>query len=194
MSESWDDFAEEWDTNEDAIAYSEKVFETLVKEINLEGLNVLDFGCGTGLLTEKMSRLANKIVALDSSGKMVSILNNKKLVNVTTIAEALTDNTIKANSSLDKNFNLIVASSVFGFLPEYESTLALLRSLLIPGGLLIQWDWQSSKEDEEFGLSQERIRLAYRESGLVLKSITTPFSHLSPKGSTPVLMGVAEKS
>jgi len=191
MSESWDDYAEDWDTNEDAISYSEKAFETLINEIKIEGLNILDFGCGTGLLTEKMSPLANKIVALDSSNKMISILNNKKLINVTTISESLSANTIKENSSLQNKFDLIVASSVFGFLPEYESTLALLKALLAPGGMMVQWDWLSPKEDSEFGFSEERISSAYRKSGFELKSITLPFSHISPNGSTPVLMGVA---
>jgi predicted TPR repeat methyltransferase len=194
MSESWDDYAEDWDINEDAISYSEKAFETLIKEIKLEGLNILDFGCGTGLLTEKMSQLANKIVALDSSSKMISILNNKKLINVTTISEPLSENTIKENSSLHNKFDLIVASSVFSFLPEYESILVLLKSLLVPDGMLIQWDWLSPKEDSEFGFSEERISSAYSESGFELKSITIPFSHISPKGSTPVLMGMAKNA
>jgi len=196
MSNSWDDYAEDWDSNEDAISYSEKSFETLIKKIKLEGLNILDFGCGTGLLTERLSQLANKIVALDSSSKMISILNSKKLINVTTISEPLSENTIKENSSLYNKFDLIVASSVFGFLPvpEYKSILALLKSLLVPGGMLVQWDWLSPKEDSEFGFSEERISSAYNESGFELKSITIPFSHISPKGSTPVLMGMAKNA
>jgi len=64
MSDSWDDYAEEWDGNEDAILYSKKAFETLIDQVSLEGLNVLDFGCGTGLLTEQISPLVNKIVRL----------------------------------------------------------------------------------------------------------------------------------
>lgn len=134
MSDSWDDYAEEWDNNEDAISYSEKAFETLVNEVKLEGLNILDFGCGTGLLTEKLSPLANQIVALDASHKMTSVLNDKNLSNVITITESISKSVIKDTFLSSMKFDLIVASSVFGFLPEYESTLRLLKSLLIPGG------------------------------------------------------------
>ena len=194
MSESWDDYAEEWDKNEDAISYSEKTFETLTNEVRLEGLNVLDFGCGTGLLTEKISKLANQIVALDSSRKMVSILENKNIPNVTTISKPISESLIKENSLLHNKFDLIVASSVFSFLPEFEETLVMLKSLLVPSGLLIQWDWLSSKDDPEFGFSVERVSSAYSKTGFDIKSITNPFSHVSPKGNTPVLMGIAKNA
>ena len=78
MSDSWDDYAKEWDVNIDAISYSEKAHETLANEVNIEGKNILDFGCGTGLLTERMSPLASNIVAIDASSKMIAILQSKK--------------------------------------------------------------------------------------------------------------------
>ena len=81
----------------------------------------VDFGCGTGLLTERMSPHASSIVALDSSNKMIAILNNKNLPNVTTVAEELSAELINKNASLNNRFDLIVASSVFAFLPDYES-------------------------------------------------------------------------
>jgi len=194
MSDSWDDYAEEWDNNEDAISYSEKAFETLVNEVKLEGLNILDFGCGTGLLTEKLSPLANQIVALDASHKMTSVLNDKNLSNVITITESISKSVIKDTFLSSMKFDLIVASSVFGFLPEYESTLRLLKSLLIPGGVLVQWDWLSPAKDSDFGFSEERVYTAYRETGFELISLTRPFSLTSSKGIMTVLMGVAKNT
>jgi len=194
MSKSWDDYAEEWNDNEDAIFYSRKVFKTLIDQINLDGLNVLDFGCGTGLLTEQISPLANKILALDSSKKMVSILNNKNLPNVTTLSEPLSEDSINKNTSLQNKFNLIVASSVFGFIPEYESTLILLKSILAPDGILIQWDWLSPSKESDFGLSEEKVKSAYKETGFKLTSINKPFSLTGSKGTMTVLMAVAKNA
>lgn len=194
MSESWDDYAEEWDGNEDAIFYSKKAFETLIDQVSLEGLNVLDFGCGTGLLTEQISPLANKIVALDSSKKMVSILNSKNLPNVTTLSESLSEDTINKNSSLQNKFNLIVASSVLGFIPEYESTLVLLKSLLASNGILIQWDWLSPSKGSDFGMSIKKVETAYRESGFVVTSITKPFALTNSEGTKTVLMAIAKSA
>ena len=194
MSDSWDDYAEEWNDNEDAILYSRKAFNTLINQINLEDLNVLDFGCGTGLLTEQISPLAKNIVALDSSKKMISILNNKNLTNVTTISESLSEGSINKNSSLQNKFNLIVASSVFGFIPEYESTLILLKSLLTTDGILVQWDWLSPSKESDFGLSEEKVESAFRETGFKLKSINKPFSLTNSKGTVTVLMAVANNA
>ena len=194
MTDSWDDYAEEWDSNEDAISYANKAFNTLFDQINLEGLNVLDFGCGTGLLTERISPHASNIVALDSSSKMIAILDNKNLPNVSTVAEQLSEELINKNASLNNRFDLIVASSVFGFLPDYESTLKLLKSLLVPDGVLVQWDWLSPSEDSDFGFSEETIESAYRNTGFNLTSITKPFSLTNSKGTMTVIMAVAMNS
>ena len=56
MSDSWDDYAIEWDANPSVIEYSNKAFNSLCKFVNLQGLSVLDFGCGTGLLAEKVAK------------------------------------------------------------------------------------------------------------------------------------------
>ena len=65
VSESWDQYAAEWDTNPAVILYAQKAYETLTGVVDPVGLDVLDFGCGTGLLTEKIAAVANRIVALD---------------------------------------------------------------------------------------------------------------------------------
>ncbi|MEJ2180095.1 MAG: class I SAM-dependent methyltransferase [Gammaproteobacteria bacterium] len=194
MTDSWDDYADEWDSNEDAILYSKKAFKTLVDQVSLVGLNVLDFGCGTGLLTEQISPLANNIVALDTSKEMVSVLNNKNLPNVTTLSEPLSEDTVNTNTSLQKKFNLIVASSVLGFIPEYKSTLIILKSLLASDGILVQWDWLSPSNESGFGLSEEKVESAYKEAGFKLISIKKPFSLTSSKGIMTVLMAVAKNA
>ena len=194
MNDSWDEYAEEWDSNKDAISYANKAFDSLIDQVNLSDLDVLDFGCGTGLLTEKISPHASKVVALDSSSKMISVLTNKTLPNVTTFSEQLSEDLINKNTSLHNRFDLIVASSVFGFLPDYESTLTLLKSLLVPDGVLIQWDWLSPSEDADFGLSEEKIESTYRETGFKLISMTKPFSLTSSKGTMSVLMAAAKNA
>ena len=91
MSDTWDDYAKDWDTNPDAIKYSEKAFDCLVKIANFDGAEVFDLGCGTGLLTEKMATKAKSIVALDTSTKMIDVLNSKKLPNVITVCNSLSE-------------------------------------------------------------------------------------------------------
>jgi len=194
MNNSWDEYAEEWDGNKDAILYSEEAFRSLSNIVTLEGSYILDFGCGTGLLTEKLAPLAKGIIALDASPQMISILDDKTLPNVTTISEPLSESVIRENKLLQNRFDLIVASSVCGFLPDYDSTLFLLNSLLVQGGMFVQWDWLSPEENSDFGLSKAHVEEAFIKADLSIISITQPFSLTSSKGTMPVLMGVARKA
>ena len=46
----------------------------------LEGLNILDIGCGGGLISEPMARLGAKVTGIDASEKNINIakLHSKK--------------------------------------------------------------------------------------------------------------------
>jgi predicted TPR repeat methyltransferase len=194
MSEDWDQYAEEWDSKEDVNLYSEKAYNILLETVEIENLNILDFGCGTGLLTEKMAPIANRILAVDSSERMISVLNDKELNNVITLALKLSEETIKVNKLLQSKFDLIVASSVCAFLPDFEKVLRLLKTLLAPNGIFIQWDWKETEKDPGFGFTKNRIKSAFIESGFQILSITEPFSLTSKDGEMKVIMGVAKNA
>jgi predicted TPR repeat methyltransferase len=194
MSDSWDEYASDWDANKDAKAYAKNVFETLSDIVNFNGLNVLDFGCGTGLLTERLSPLANQIVALDASQKMIDVLNDKNLVNVSTLSDFLSKESIDANQILHNKFDVIAASSVCGFLPNYENTLILLKSLLAKNGVFVQWDWLAQEEGTSTGLTNDRVRSALNSAGFNSIRITQPFSLESSKGTMDVLMASAKNA
>jgi len=194
MSEGWDDYAEGWDSNPDVVAYSEKAFDSLSDVIDLNDLRVLDFGCGTGLLTEKISTYAKQVVALDTSEKMITILNDKSLSNVSAISEELSENLVVGNKLFKEKFDLIIASSVCGFIPEHEKILTVIKSLLKPTGTFIQWDWLSTRKDGDFGLNKDAVEKAYINVGLELSNIDVPFSMSSSEGDMPVLMGVAKNT
>jgi len=194
MSENWDQYAEEWDSKEDVNFYSEKAYQTLLEAVAIESLNILDFGCGTGLLTEKMAPIANRILAVDSSEKMISVLNDKGLDNVSTLAVDLSEETIKANKLLQSKFDLIVASSVCAFLPDFEKSLRLLKTLLVPSGIFIQWDWKETEKYPGFGFTKNRIESAFINSGFHVLSIAEPFLFTSEDGEMKVIMGVAKNS
>ena len=50
------------------------------KANSLEGLNILDIGCGGGLISEPMARLGGKVTAIDASEKNINVakLHSKK--------------------------------------------------------------------------------------------------------------------
>ena len=79
MSSDWDEYAVDWDSNADVVLYSEKAFYSLASIVSLEGLNILDFGCETGQLTERMSKYADSVVGLDTSSEMLAVLRRKRI-------------------------------------------------------------------------------------------------------------------
>jgi len=194
MNESWDDYAEGWDSDEDVISYSDKAFSTLCEVINPEGLLILDFGCGTGLLTERMATTADRIVAVDLSEKMISVLENKQLSNVETLIAVLSEEIIKTHALFRLKYDLIVASSVCSFLPDYEGTLGLLKTLLKSDGIFVQWDWLKTDEENDSGFNIEKIELAYQRAGLEKLFITEAFSVEGETGPMKVIMGVARNA
>ena len=78
----WDEYATGWDINEDVREYANKAFDTFEQNVapalsTPSKSRVLDFGCGTGLLAEKLAGRCGEIVAIDSSPKMIEVLEKK---------------------------------------------------------------------------------------------------------------------
>lgn len=192
MTNEWNDFAEMWDSV--ASEYADKAFAELQKVVSLKGLRVLDFGCGTGLLSERMAPQVKEIIALDNASKMIEKLEAKKLINVTTVSEILDQELIDNSPLFQEPFDLVVASSVCGFLPAYPATAKLLSSLLSENGIFVQWDWLQQSEESEDGLSKEEVEAALRNANFSATTISVPFEMSSPEGTMPVLMAVGKKS
>lgn len=190
LTNEWDEYADNWDIDPSVEEYAKNAFKTLQAHLKINNLTVLDFGCGTGTLTQLMSPTVKSIVAIDPSPKMIKYLQQKALNNVTPIADYLSNELINNTPVLKEKFDLIVASSVCSFLPDYQATLNLLKSRLKKGGLFVQWDWLSSDESSDMGLSEQTVKQTLLAAGFVKTTITQPFSMLSSKGDMPVLMAV----
>lgn len=188
----WDDFAAGWDSNDDVRMYAEYAFDSWAQIVaplvpDLPNCRILDFGCGTGLLTEKLAPLCKQIVAVDTSESMIYILRQKaidsSIDNITALQIDVNATTINEREELARKFDLIVASSVCSFLPNYKATLGDLTSILDPGGCFVQWDWLAD-------MPADRIRSAFKESGLVTHSIEEAFSVNTEEESLAVVMGI----
>lgn len=194
MNNEWDEYAEGWDTDPTVIEYAQNAFKALTAQINLNNLSVFDFGCGTGALTEIISSRVKLIVALDASPKMIDILKAKNLKNVLTIPDYLSRELIDNNPALNQQFDLIIASSACSFLPDYASTLTLLKGMLKSSGVFVQWDWLASSENTEVGFTENLVKKTLLQSGFSDIKITSPFVMQSSEGNMPVMMVVANNA
>ncbi|MEM9033372.1 MAG: methyltransferase domain-containing protein [Actinomycetota bacterium] len=176
MSDEWDDVAPAWDTDPGPREYAEAAFASLQRvltgHLDLAGARVLDFGCGTGLLTAHLVRVGAAVDAVDTSPTMLQILATK-------IAEAGWDSVQVSGDLADATgpYDLVVASSVLSFVDDHPATVAALAERLRPGGLLVHWDWERDGDDPDgHGLGRDQIAAALTAAGLVEPTVATAFT------------------
>lgn len=175
MSDEWDQYAPTWDGDPLARAYATAAFASLDELVDamgstLEGADILDFGCGTGLLTEHLVATGGTIDAVDTSSGMLDVLDAK--------IERHGWTTVRTGTALPDGagrFDLVVCSSVCAFLDDYPTAVADLVSRLRPGGLFVQWDWERTADDDP-GLSRDQIRRTLTTAGLTDVDVRTAFT------------------
>lgn len=193
MSNEWDEYAENWEQNPATAVFAERAFNELNELVSLKGLKVLDFGCGTGLLTQKLSPQVKEIVALDASEQMIEQLDAKELINVEPVVDTLSRGLVAYHPAFRGQFDLIVASSVCGFLDDFSETAKVVSSLLNEGGLFVHWDWQVENESGDHGLTLKGTKKALKSGSFSSVDVSSPFSVATEAGEQLVLMGVAQK-
>ncbi|MEH0689369.1 class I SAM-dependent methyltransferase [Vibrio cholerae] len=192
MAATWDELAPDWEKDESTSLYAQKAFESLENAVRIQNTHVLDFGCGTGLLSQKLSPLVKDIVALDSSEAMIEQLDLKELANVEPVVDILSRGLVAMHPAFRHQFDLVVASSVCSFLPNYAETADVVYSLLDAGGHFVHWDWLSDG-NQEGGMSKEHVNQVLTGVGFSEVLTSVPFAIDTPHGKLPVLMAIAKK-
>lgn len=191
MSYDWDKRAKEWEMEPATIRYAEKAFEELENIINVTNLRVFDFGCGTGLLSQKIAPLAKDIVALDSSEAMIEELDKKFLPNVEPVVDILSRGLIAQHPAFRGQFDCVIASSVCGFIENFQEAAELIYLLLEDEGIFVHWDWLAENEQE--GLTEAKVEQVLIDAGFDTVSVSVPFEVETEQGTLPVIMGIGEK-
>ncbi|OEF06992.1 class I SAM-dependent DNA methyltransferase [Vibrio crassostreae] len=193
MAKQWDEYAVDWDKDPATAVFAQSVFDQLTQLVDLNGTRVLDFGCGTGLLSQKISPLAKEIIALDISEGMIEELDKKELPNVEPVVDILSRGLAAQHPAFRNQFDLVVASSVCGFIPNLQDTVSLIYTLLENDGMFVHWDWYLESDSEDYGVSQQRSENVLSAAGFAVVEVSTPFSIDTPQGELKVLMGVGRK-
>ncbi|CAM3948831.1 bifunctional 3-demethylubiquinone-9 3-methyltransferase/ 2-octaprenyl-6-hydroxy phenol methylase [Vibrio aerogenes CECT 7868] len=193
MAEGWDQLAITWEKDESNIEFAEKAFAELMKKVSPEGCHVLDFGCGTGLLSQFISPHAKSIVALDASESMIEELDKKELVNVEPVVDSLTRGLVAQHPAFRKQFDLIVACSVCGWLPHLAESLTVAYSLLDQGGQFVHWDFISDDEDRASGVGMVEMQDELIQAGFADVHVSRVFKITCGHKQISVMMGIATK-
>ncbi len=135
---SFDSLAKNWDANARRQALAKAVADAISACAPTKVEKLLDFGCGTGLVSYNLTQLASTIIGYDPAPKMVEVFNQKS-----------PSPNIYATTSLPKDsFDLIVSSMAMHHIKDTAATIAKLAQLLKKGGMLCIADLES--EDGTF--------------------------------------------
>jgi predicted TPR repeat methyltransferase len=193
MTDTWDEHADGGDNNPDVKFYADLAFASLVSTADIrdsdwKSKRVLDFGCGTRLLAQQVAPYVFELIAVDTSEKMIAVVENRHIPNVIAVHGDILATDHRCEVDLQSGFDLIYASSVCGFLPDYEGAVLALARLLRSGGRFIQWDWRASDGDD-FGLSENRIRNTLKTAKFESIRVEQAFSIETDEQTLPVLIG-----
>ncbi|HCG7438287.1 class I SAM-dependent methyltransferase [Vibrio parahaemolyticus] len=191
MAQDWDGLAKNWESNPATEQFAQSVFAQLQQLTQLDGIKVLDFGCGTGQLSQLLSPIVKDIVALDASEAMIEELDKKELLNVEPVVDALSRGLVAQHPAFRGQFDLVVASSVLAFVDDVESSLDIAHSLLNEGGYFVHFDWVAESEQDGFTLSCSENALS--NAGFVDVEAKKVFDITSDGQTMSVLMGVGRR-
>lgn len=192
MAHDWDEYAANWENDPATHIFAQSVFQQLTIILSLQGKHILDFGCGTGLLSQLMSPLARDIVALDSSEAMIEELDRKELRNVEPVVDSLTRGLVAQHPAFRKQFDLVVASSVCAFLPNVQDVADIIFTLVDEGGYFIHFDWLADGKSE-IGLSLVEMETVLKIAGFSSVETQIAFDVTTEQGVFPVMVGIARK-
>jgi ubiquinone/menaquinone biosynthesis C-methylase UbiE len=133
---NFDQEAASWDEKPDRVRLAKDIAQAVTEEITLApDMDVLDFGCGTGLLSLQLQPFVRTITGVDSSPGMLDVLKAKirdqKLRNVET---RYLD--IEAGGLLSGSYNLIVSSMTLHHIKDIKPLLDQFHKILMPAGKL----------------------------------------------------------
>ena len=128
--------AANWDAKPRRVKLAQDVAAAIIHALHpTPQMEVLDFGCGTGLVTLALQPLVKSITAADSSPGMLAVLQDKvNQQHLANVRPRLVD--FEKGEVPEGRFHLIVSSMTLHHVPDTAALIKLWFDLLLPGGVL----------------------------------------------------------
>jgi 2-polyprenyl-3-methyl-5-hydroxy-6-metoxy-1,4-benzoquinol methylase len=128
--------AAQWDANPGRVKLANEVADAIIREsAPARDMDVLDFGCGTGLVTLRLQPLVRTILGVDSSRGMLGVLEGKiRAQGIPNARTRFVD--FEKGGRIEGRFHLLVSSMTLHHVPDTAGLFKQWHELLLPGGLL----------------------------------------------------------
>ena len=101
----------------------------------LDGLRILDIGCGGGILAEPMARLGGQVTGIDATPEAIEAAQAHAMSAGLTIDYQCT--TAEALAESGAHFDLVYASEVIEHVTDRKLFAASMAAMLAPGGTVV---------------------------------------------------------
>ncbi|WP_345986914.1 class I SAM-dependent methyltransferase [Sulfurimonas sp. HSL1-2] len=196
----FDAAAADWDKGDLRQQIAAHTADAVINTIALNSeMSLLDFGAGTGLLTYRVAPHVGSVTAVDTSEKMLEVLQSKSTPEHQ-IKTACCDIT---QMPLSETFDGIISSMAMHHVEDTEGFLKTLYEHLNPGGFIAVADLD--KEDGSFhshgndgvfhfGFDRETLKGMAEKCGFVNAAFTTALTIEKPDRNYPVFLFSAYKA
>ena len=202
---NFDEQAKDWDSDPKKVERARAVADAIRNTVPLsKGMNALEYGCGTGLLSFALQQDLGEITLADTSQGMLDVLgekiDNAGVTNMHPLRLDLLSDPLPA-----VRYDLAYSLMVLHHIDDVKKVLARFRDLLMPGGTLLVADLD--KEDGSFhmdgstdvhlGFDHDELQKMVEDAGFEKISFMTAYEIKKQIGNEektfPVFLMVAQK-
>ena len=133
----FDEAAVHWDAEPRRIELASAVGQAILRHVPpTRGMDMLDYGCGTGLLGLFLLPHVRSVTGADSSPGMLTVLDDK--IRTGGLQRMRTQHLdLERDSIPESRYHLIVANMVLHHVDQTEALLAAFYKMLLPGGAVV---------------------------------------------------------
>jgi len=199
INKTFDDRSSDYDRVDYRLRYTADMAESIRSNIKIDGeMEILDYGAGTGLLSMHFSKSVKKIIAVDTSSKMLEKFREK--------AESFGCETELLNIDLSReccelSVDGIISSMTLHHIADLETLFANFYTVLKPGAFLAICD--IDKENGSFhtvnsgvvhyGFDRSYMRQLFENAGFVSITIEDCCIIRKPQGDYSSFLAHAKK-
>ena len=200
MADLFEEKAKDWDANDMIKALSQAVGGAILAKVALKpGMEVMDFGAGTGLITAQVAQRVGRVTAVDVSQAMLDKLTAKAELQgkVETVCQDI------VAQPIGREFDLIVSAMAMHHVQDTRAMVRRFAEHLKPGAQVALADLDA--EDGTFhpegtqgvfhdGFARDAFQKVLEENGFSGVQFVTAHTVQKETGAYPVFLATATRA
>ena len=175
MSEYFEQAAIVWDNDPNRVQMAKTIADAMIRALHPRGTEiVMDYGTGTGLVALQLQKHVGRIIAVDSSPKMLAVLGQKLTAEGITNIEPR-EWSVGEDTGVLPRFDCIVSSMTLHHVRDTVAAARTFHSLLLPGGRIAIADLDAENGEfhekpgiaEHDGFDRKQLKQVFSRAGFV---------------------------